>query len=252
MPQLSYKPQLTPKSRFSGRPVGLQTNPNLSKPISETSTGIIIAEMDTEAPQATEIVSDITSGRNGDPATTALLTSREPRRDTTSDTDGEPAQNETELGSELREIRPLEDIKWQRTSQAAFLALLGLLFIGVLTAISHHLFYSYLNNRATDSAVIGQKWAIRIGTAFAYLFKTALVAAISVVYAQGFWFLVRRNEFEIGTLDDFFALLNNPLRFYNRSLYGRASLLFLLAMISWLIPISAVFAPGALTGLFTL
>jgi hypothetical protein len=238
-----------------------------------------MAEMDSEAPQATEIATgndmapaayvkdtallsshpfksgrDITNGTDSAPDTTALLTSdpHESERHIASDAEGQPAQDKTEPRSDAAEIRPLEDIAWRRTSQAAFLTMVGLLFIGLLTAISHHVFYSYLNKRETDTAAVGQNWAIRIGTAFAYLFKTVLVAAISVVYAPCSWFIVRRHAFEIGTLDDFFALLNNPVAFYNRSLYGKASILFGLAMISWLVPISAVFAPGALTGLCTL
>jgi len=188
---------------------------------------------------------DVASGTNGGPDRTALLTLH--RRDSGRGITNEPGANETESSWDPVERHPLGAIKWRTTSQAAFLAMLALLLIGVLTAISHHLFYSYLDKRATDS-VIGQDWAIRIGTAFAYLFKMALVAAVSVVYAQAFWFILRRHAFEIGTLDDLFTLLTNPIRLYNRSLYGRASLLLGLALVAWLLPISAVFAPSALTG----
>ena len=215
---------------------------------------------------------DITSGTYGQPDRTPLLTSH-PRESghtitTTDDNLGRTASltsHPRESKSHLRvyghDITGLTDgepsqIKTESsrhdTPPVATLAMFGLLFIGALTAISHHLFYSHLNKKIIDNAAIGQTWAIRIGTAFAFLFKTALVAAVSVVYAQGFWFIVRRNAFEIGTLDDFFILLNNPLRFFNKSLYGRAILLFGLAMVACLIPISAVFAPGALTGLFPL
>lgn len=239
-----------------------------------------MAEMETEGPRATEVPVDDRRDANGErPQGTTLLTSnsRESCDDNTSGTDrelatmallnsppresghiesdanDELAQNKTNhSGSDpSRGTRPLEAGKSGHTSQMAFLAMLGFLLLGVLIAISHHLFYSYLNTRATATAVVGQTWAIRIGNSFSYLFKTALVAVISVVYAQSFWFIVRRTAFEIGTLDDLFTLLNNPLGFYNRpSLYGRASLLFALAIVSWLVPISALFAPGALTGLF--
>jgi len=194
---------------------------------------------------ARESEHDATNGPYADPDRSALLSLH--RRDSGRGITNEPAQNNIELNSDPVERHPLEDVHWQSTSQATFLAMLALLILGVLTAISHHLFYSYLNKRPTD--VIAQNWAIRIGTAFAYLFKMALVAAISVVYAQGFWFIVCRHAFEIGTLDDLFTLLTNPLRLFNRSLYRRASLLFGLALAAWLLPISAVFAPGALTGL---
>jgi len=63
------------------------------------------------------------------------------------------------------------------TSQAEFFSMLGLLLLGVVAAIGHHVFYSYLNTENVDETAVTQTWAIRIGTAFAYLFKTALIAA---------------------------------------------------------------------------
>ena len=212
----------------------------------------IIRDASGETPQNMVLLPSRVSGydiTSHDPDRISVMTSppRESGRDITSDTDD---RNNTDLGSAPREIS--QEIRWSRTRQVALLAMFALLFIGVLIAIGHHLFCSHLNNHATDKALVGQIWAIRIGTGFAYLFRTAMVAAVSVVYAQGFWFMVRQNAFSIGTLDDFFALLNNPFRFRNSNLYRRARLLFCLAIISWLIPISAVFAPGALSGIFSL
>ena len=80
-----------------------------------------------------------------------------------------------------------------RTSQAAYTTMLGLLSVGLLTAMGHHRFYSYLNGRQIEDSV-SQAWAIRICNAFAYLFKTAFVAAVAVAYAQGFWVFERRKS----------------------------------------------------------
>ena len=137
--------------------------------------------------------------------------------------------------------------RW-RTSLVAYVAMLGLLLLGLLTAIGHHLFYTYLNNREVDTAAIPQNWTIRIGNAIAYLFKTALVAAIAVAYAQGFWYVVRRRSLKIGSLDYIFGVLYNPFLLFNAKLLPKTSLLFGLAAVSWLLPISAVFSPGTLTG----
>ena len=138
-----------------------------------------------------------------------------------------------------------------RSSQAAYAAMLVLLTTGLLAAIGHHRFYSYLNNRPIEGSV-PQTWAIRVGNAFAYLFKTTLVAAVAIAYAQGFWFFVRRQSLEIGSVDKYFGVLSNPLSFFNRDLLLRTSLLFGLAMASWLLPLTAVFVPGTLTGYFLL
>lgn len=136
--------------------------------------------------------------------------------------------------------------RW-RTSRATYTTMLGLLSIGLLTAIGHHRFYSYLNNRQVEDSV-PQAWAIRIGNAFAYLFKTALVASVAVAYAQGFWFFVRRKSLAIGSLDKYFGVLYNPLSFFNTDLLQQTTLLFGLAMVSWLLPLAAVLSPGTLTG----
>jgi len=136
---------------------------------------------------------------------------------------------------------------WFRTSTAAYLAMWGLLLLGLASAMAHHLFYSYLNSRPIGDAV-PQDWANRIGTALAYLFKTALVAAISVAYWQVFWYIVRRKAIEIGSLDNFAAVLTNPFMFFCRDFLKKGTLLFGLAVAAWLLPISSVFAPGTLTG----
>jgi hypothetical protein len=137
--------------------------------------------------------------------------------------------------------------RW-RASLVAYVTMLGLLLLGLLTATSHHLFYTYLNNREIEEAAVPQNWAIRIGNAFAYLFKTSLVSAVAVAYAQGFWYFVRRRSFEIGSLDKFFGVLYNPISFFSTDLFQKTTLLFGLAVVSWLLPLSAVFAPGSLTG----
>jgi len=135
-----------------------------------------------------------------------------------------------------------------RTSPAAYGIMLSLLLLGLVTAICHDLFYSYLDHREIEESGVPQNWAIRIGNTFAYLFKTALVAAVAVAYAQGFWFFVRRKPVEIGSIDNVFGVLSNPLLLFNITFIQKLTLLFGVAGVSWLLPISAVFAPGTLTG----
>ena len=136
----------------------------------------------------------------------------------------------------------------RRTSLGAYVTMLGLLLLGLLTAASHHLFYTYLNNRELEESAVPQNWAIRIGNAFAYLFKALLVSAVWVAYAQGFWYFVRRKWLEIGSLDNLFDVLYNPLSFFDTDLFQKTTPLFGLAIVSWLLPLSGVLAPGALTG----
>lgn len=139
-----------------------------------------------------------------------------------------------------------------RTSPMVYGAMLGLLLLGVLIAIGHHLFYVYLNNREIEEVLVPQNWAIRIGNGFGYLFKTSLVSAVAVAYAQGFWYFVRRRTFEIGSIDTLFGVLYNPFLFFSKDLVQKTPMLFVLAAVSWLLPFSGVFAPGTLTGYHSL
>lgn len=107
----------------------------------------------------------------------------------------------------------------------------------------------YLDGREVAQAPISQSWAIRIGTALAFCFKTCLnVEAVGVAFCQGFWFSVRRNAVRLDGLDAMFSVLHNPLKFLNKDIYLRAKTLVFLGVICWLLPITAILSPGALTG----
>lgn len=127
--------------------------------------------------------------------------------------------------------------------------LMTLLFASALgAAFGHHEFYLYLHNRHIQDIAIDQGWVIRVGNGFAFLFKTCLVAAVSVAFCQGIWYCLRRKGVRIGGLDAIFGVLQNPLNIFNRDLFLKTSVLFVMALICWILPLSAIFAPGALTG----
>jgi hypothetical protein len=134
--------------------------------------------------------------------------------------------------------------------RSTYAIMFGFLLLGLLAAIGHHCFYLYLDTLEIDGAPLPQKWVIRVGNAFAFLFKLSLAAAIAISYSQGFWYFVRRKSFQISSLNAMFGVLYNPVLFLNPSLLRKTSLLFGLALVSWLLPISAVFSPGTLTGSF--
>ena len=124
----------------------------------------------------------------------------------------------------------------------------GLLFLAAVTAFSQHSYYNYLNNREINQVPFSQSWATRIGNAFAFLFKTCLVSEVGVAFCQGFWHVVRRRAIRLGGLDAMFGVLKDPLKFTNTDLVLRGKTLFVLAVISWILPITAILSPGALTG----
>jgi len=80
----------------------------------------------------------------------------------------------------------------------------------------------------------------------AYFLKTFLLAGVA--HAKLFWFIVGRNAFEIRSLDSSNAVLGNPPQFFCIDLFQKGTPLLVLALVSWLLTIVAVFAPGTLTG----
>ena len=132
------------------------------------------------------------------------------------------------------------------------LFMVGLTVLAGLAAIGHHLFYVYLDGKQVSEVAIPQSWVIRVGTAFAYLFKASLVAAVGIAFCQRLWYSARRSALQIQSLDAMFGVLANPLKFVNADLILRTKLLFLMAVIAWILPIPAIFSPGAMTGLHLL
>jgi len=123
-----------------------------------------------------------------------------------------------------------------------------LLTIGVSTGIGQHFYYTYLNGKEVSSVGLSQSWVINISTAFAFLFKTCLVAAVGIAFSQGFWYTVRRKSIRLNGLDAMLDVKGNPLKFFNIDLLLKAKIVTFLAIMSWVLPFSAIFSPGSLTG----
>jgi hypothetical protein len=126
--------------------------------------------------------------------------------------------------------------------------MVGLLVLATTTAIGHHFFYNYLNLKQVAYVSIPQTWVIRVGNGFAFLFKSLLVAAVGIAFYQRFWYSAGRESLQLQSVDAIFGVLKNPFKFFNADLVLRTKVLFILALIAWLLPITAIFAPGSLTG----
>ena len=122
------------------------------------------------------------------------------------------------------------------------------LLIGALTALAQHFFYSYVDGRPPQQVPIQQIWVIRTGTALAFLFKTSLVASIGIAFCQRSWFSFQRDAISVDGIDAVFGVLRDPLKFFVSDMLLRTKVLTLLALISWFLPLSAIFSPASLTG----
>ncbi|TRX88868.1 hypothetical protein FHL15_010211 [Xylaria flabelliformis] len=65
-------------------------------------------------------------------------------------------------------------------------SVLSLLF-GIAIAVGHDRYNSYLDGKQADQINISQDVVIQVGTAFAFLVKTGLTAAVVTSYIQRVW-----------------------------------------------------------------
>ena len=112
------------------------------------------------------------------------------------------------------------------------LAMLSCCVLGLVFALSHHLFYRHL-----DATVVktknDQEWALRFGNAFALIVKTALIATISIAYTQHIWTVVRRKAVTVEGIDAIIAASNDFFAFLNREMWSKSLVGAVVAGLLW-------------------
>ena len=131
-------------------------------------------------------------------------------------------------------------IYWTTPVSAALLFLLGL-----GSAIGHCVFFGMMENKRVGD----QTWIFRYSLALSFVFKSALAASISIALAQQVWMALRRSKKGtcIQTIDAMFASGHSLSEFLSPSLWISAFTTALMATCIWLMPLTALVAPSALT-----
>ncbi len=106
------------------------------------------------------------------------------------------------------------------------------LVLGVLTAITHHLYYFSLHH---GRVYMGsrQQWPIRIGSALTFLSTAFFNMAIVAAYTQYLWTKLRNKTFSLLGIDRLFALTSDATGLCSQEVVRRAKLLALLALFTW-------------------
>lgn len=128
---------------------------------------------------------------------------------------------------------------WQMHWRAPTL-ILGLLAIGIALALGHHFYYRSLNGTAVSSDT-RQEWALRFGTAFAFLTQSSLVASAGVAYTQRVWVTVKKKASPLRTLDNVFSLQNTLWSFFSWEVLAKAKALYLLGICIWYVHMRSCF-----------
>lgn len=118
---------------------------------------------------------------------------------------------------------------------------------GIAFALGHHFFYASLDGIEIDQAHWSQEYYRAVGTAFSFLVRAALATAIAAVYWQAFWCRLAGKQLSVSVIDSLANLLGAIQEFFISSAIKASPLLAVLALISWLIPLAAIFPPATLS-----
>ena len=105
------------------------------------------------------------------------------------------------------------------------------LLIGILIAIAHHCVYQALEGTTVVSDE-QQRWVIRGGTAFAFLFKLFLTISTGTAYVQQLWLTVARRPADIDQVENMFDILKDVTGIVKLHWF-RNPILGLIALITW-------------------
>jgi len=130
-------------------------------------------------------------------------------------------------GSNRSHFQQPRSINWRAPT-----VMFGALMTGCLSAIAHHVVYSYYNGRLVHD-VKEQRYLSNAGTAFAFLVKMFLAIATGSAYVQHFWVTVRSKPFRLGRIDRMNSVLKDLTVLLDLKLWFGNPVLSMLAIITW-------------------
>jgi hypothetical protein len=122
--------------------------------------------------------------------------------------------------------------KFRRMHWKAPTIMISSFIVGVIAAISHHVFYSIVNQRGIQFE-LEQQLVTSTGTALAFLAKVSLAATSGTAFTQCLWFSMRSRSVEVRLMDSMFGVLGNPWELLNLRFWLGHPILTLTAVTTW-------------------
>ncbi|OTB01551.1 hypothetical protein M426DRAFT_25581 [Hypoxylon sp. CI-4A] len=119
------------------------------------------------------------------------------------------------------------------------------LVMGVVFSICHDRLYASFNGQPVSSRR-QQRVVTSAGTAFAFLVRACFTISTATAFSQQIFHSVKQRYETINNLDILFGLLGNVFYMGNVKLWLRYPALIILALITWCMPLAAVFTPGTI------
>ncbi|KAH7074435.1 hypothetical protein BKA63DRAFT_595919 [Paraphoma chrysanthemicola] len=115
-------------------------------------------------------------------------------------------------------------------------------------AVIHCVFFKILDGKDVSSAsVLQQSHVSTISLLLVTAFRAAIIVVLGSCFTQYLWFLLRARCLQLSLIDDLFQIRSNLLGLCNHKVFRQAPILFLVATLSWLVPLATIYPPGALT-----
>jgi hypothetical protein len=120
--------------------------------------------------------------------------------------------------------------------------MISLYLLSVGAALSHHLFYTYLDERPA----FHQERYIRIGTAISLLSRIFLASSVTVALAQRSWSTVQNKSLSLAAVDDLFMTPFGITKVFNWELLRKAKVSIALSILVFVAPVITVVTPRSL------
>lgn len=99
-------------------------------------------------------------------------------------------------------------------------------------AVAHHHFYQSLNNTKTPES-FSQQLNTAYGTAFAFVAKACMIAAVGSAYTQYIWSDFRRKFIKISTIDSSFTATSSIVSLLDLNFIWTCKTGAVLAALAW-------------------
>lgn len=125
--------------------------------------------------------------------------------------------------------------------------MLSALTLGLVLALAQHFTYVSLDGKPVASISVSQAWVSRISTGLAFAVKVAFTICVGAAFIQHQWMRLRESPFKVVDVDTITSALGNLFCLFESTVWLRYPVLTLMAVVSWILPLSAVVTPGALS-----
>jgi hypothetical protein len=106
----------------------------------------------------------------------------------------------------------------------------------------------YLNGRPTDgNKYLSQTYITSESLLLVTLFKTCLSGALAIAFTQHLWKTVRHHALRVSSIESLHGVRYNPFLLGHWRILFATPLLYIMALVIWLLAVVILFPPSALT-----